>query len=88
MVLRRSKNRFESPMDRYTSLVPGDDFADLEQKQTEAQHPRNPALGAAFGALVLAVIDGPDAGRSLAIDENQPAPALIGRSPACSLRLT
>jgi DNA-binding NtrC family response regulator len=33
------------------------------------------------------VVAGPDSGRSLAIDAETPAPALVGKSPACALEL-
>jgi len=61
-----------------------DDFADLEQGATEL-HPRQASAGG--GGFVLTVVDGPDAGAQLAIDENQPSPLLVGQSPACTLRL-
>ena len=35
----------------------------------------------------LRVIAGPDTGRSLAVDANEPAPVVVGQSPVCALRL-
>jgi two-component system response regulator HydG len=63
-----------------------DDFADLEQGSTEI-HPRH-GIPPASGGFVLLVVEGPDAGLSLAIDEGQPSPILVGQSPACALRLS
>jgi DNA-binding NtrC family response regulator len=37
--------------------------------------------------FVVLVIDGPDAGAQLHVDENQPSPLFVGQSPACALRL-
>lgn len=39
-------------------------------------------------ALILRVVDGPDAGKSLAIDASSPGRLLVGKSEACELRLT
>jgi DNA-binding NtrC family response regulator len=39
-------------------------------------------------AFVLEVVEGPDRGTSFVLDERQPFPALLGHSPACTLRLT
>ena len=64
-------------------MVP-DDFADLEQGATELQ-PRHPAATAR--GFVVSVIEGPDAGSQLHIDDDQPSPLLVGQSPACALRL-
>jgi DNA-binding NtrC family response regulator len=61
-----------------------DDFADLEQGPTELQ-PRlaeQPVRG-----FVVNVVEGPDAGAQLQIDDDQPSPLLVGQSPACALRL-
>ena len=67
-------------------MVPDDDFADLEQGATEL-HPRQSGPAGA-GGFVLRVIEGPDAGAQLHIDENQPSPLFVGQSPACALRLS
>jgi DNA-binding NtrC family response regulator len=62
----------------------GDDHADLEQGATEI-HPG--PRSASTGGFLLTVIDGPDAGSQLAIEDHMPSPLLVGQSPACALRL-
>ena len=66
------------------SPMAGDDFADLEHGATETQ-PHQAA--ASSGGFVLAVVEGPDAGAQLQVDEDPPSPLLIGQGPACALRL-
>jgi two-component system response regulator HydG len=63
------------------------DLADLEQGSTEV-HPNRDLDSLASVGFVFLVVEGRDAGLSLAIDESQPSPILVGQSPACALRLT
>jgi len=39
-------------------------------------------------SFVLRVLEGPDRGLTLRIDGSEPARVLVGKSPACGLRLT
>lgn len=40
------------------------------------------------GGLSLRVLDGPDRGRSILIDDSTPSPLYLGRSPSCALQLS
>ena len=41
----------------------------------------------ASGVFVLAVVEGPDAGKVFTIDASSPSRALVGKSPVCAVRL-
>jgi DNA-binding NtrC family response regulator len=65
-------------------MMGDDDLVDLENGATEA-HPRH--VAPMSGEFALTLIDGPDAGAELLIDESAPSPLLVGQGPACALRL-
>src|SRR5215472_3821728 len=61
-------------------MVP--DEYDLETSQRGTPRDRASATG-----FELRVVAGPDAGRAFLVHPNDPSPALIGKSPVCTVRL-
>jgi DNA-binding NtrC family response regulator len=61
------------------------DFDDDVSTVLGARYEPERELDAGFSVVV---IEGPDRGARLTVDASQPAPALVGQSPTCSLRLT
>src|SRR5262245_50399137 len=62
----------------------GDPFADLEEGATIRRTDEGPQAV----AFALEVVQGPDQGQQRVVDSVEPAPVLIGQSPACDVRLT
>jgi two-component system response regulator HydG len=48
---------------------------------------RGPPVGALARAFSLVVVEGPDSGTALTLDESRPPRLLVGKGPACDLRL-
>jgi DNA-binding NtrC family response regulator len=61
-------------------LGPDDDRSTLVQHHFDAsERPED--------EFVLAVVAGPDTGKTFVVDGSEPSPPLLGKSPACSMRL-
>src|SRR5262245_48118210 len=72
--------RVRSRYDRVMS-APRDDLSTLLQYKVDHTPPSN-------AAFVLTVVDGPDTGKTLRLDGNQPTRAFIGQSSGSSLALS